>query len=78
MNEIINIWNKLLRKAVGGEHRQVQETPRLVSGDRELMGIMGKQEGFISFYKQSGYVEKYVFFPFVHFFIFLCILKTLF
>lgn len=58
MNKIINIWNKLLRKALGGERRRVQETPRLVSGERELMDIMGKQEGFISFYKQSGYVEK--------------------
>lgn len=62
MKEIINIWNKLLRKAIRGEHRRLQETPRLVSAERELVSIMGKQEGFTSFCKQSGYTEKDVFF----------------
>lgn len=47
----------VLGKAIGGEHRQVQETSRLVSGDRELMSIMGEQEGYISFCKQSCYIE---------------------
>lgn len=77
MKEIINIWNKLLRKAIRGEHRQIQETPRLVSAERELISIMGKQEGFISFCKQSGYTEKNGFFFFCTLFTFLHILKSL-
>lgn len=56
-----------MRKAIRGEHRRVQETPRLVSAERELVSIMGKQEGFTSFCKQSGYTEKDGIFSSVHF-----------
>lgn len=66
-DETRNIWNKLLRKAIRGEHRRVQETPSFVSGKRKLISIMGKQEGFISFCKQNGYIEKDGFLNFVHF-----------
>lgn len=70
VNEMINIWNKLLGKATGGEHRWIQETPRLVSRERELMSL-GKQEGCIGFCKQSGYIEKDVVFSFCTIFTFL-------
>lgn len=62
-------------KGNGGEHRRVQETPRLVSGERELMTIMGKQEVCVSLY---GYFFVCTLFSILIYYYILHIFKSLF